>query len=94
MSQPYQQTSDTGWEWEIDGRFYGVRAFSRTQKIVWSAWRETGEGPKYQPGTSQSFVEFLHDGPPADYAPPQPLLDALHKSIAPNRGKRRWRLCG
>jgi hypothetical protein len=89
-----RQTAETGWEWEIDGRFYSARAFASTRNIIWSSWRMTGEGPKFEPGFSQPYEDFVRDGAPAAFATPDEVLIGLQNAIITGdvKPKRRWRL--
>lgn len=80
MKRPPQNT--TRWEWDIDGRQYSAQVFPRTQTIIWATWRETGEGPKFEPGRRQLFEDFNARGVPDGLPVPEQVLAEMRMETA------------
>jgi len=77
------------YEWMQGNKHHGVRYFDATNKLVWSSWYETPNGPAYDDGISQTIGEFAENGIPEGLEPPSDILEALQKIIYQDQRKKR-----
>lgn len=91
MSDTFTRKSANEWEWQQGNKFYSVRYFSSTKRLIWSGWTQTNNAPEFDAGYVQSAEDFLASGAPETHNPPQALLDDLREALsqieeAPKRG--------
>ncbi|MGJ3238677.1 MAG: hypothetical protein ACFE0Q_08230 [Anaerolineae bacterium] len=77
----FQRISANEWQWQKGSRHHSVRYFPSTDKLIWSGWADTSNGPVFEQGYTQSVADFLQDGVP-HLTPPQVLLDELHTALS------------
>jgi hypothetical protein len=87
----YHRVSATEWTWARDGKQFSAHIFPQTRRVVWAAWVETGEGPRFDPGFSQTYDSAMISPAPG-YDPPPGVMDeinaAIKKSAASGRSRR------
>ncbi|MDX2160204.1 MAG: hypothetical protein SF162_02655 [bacterium] len=87
-----RQTAETAWEWSGSGSDgYGVRAFPKTETLIWSSWTNTAEGPHFADGVKQTYQAFSNGEPPPFAVPPD-VADALRRLTSPEPPQKRGRL--
>lgn len=78
----FTRKSDTEWTWLRGQKTLSVRYFPSTERLIWSGWVDTPDGPLFDEGFAQPVQNFLQDGaPPHMEDIPQSLLDALKSAL-------------
>lgn len=58
----YTRKSNTEWEWQQGNHHRTVRYFVSTDKLIWSGWTDTSNGPVFEEGFAQPVENFLQGG--------------------------------
>ncbi|MEM9955902.1 MAG: hypothetical protein AAF846_30160 [Chloroflexota bacterium] len=83
----YTKKSASEWTWQKGSRHHSVRYFESTNKLIWSGWADTSNGPVFEEGFTQSVENFLQDGVP-HLNPPADLLADLETALQENTTKQ------
>lgn len=89
----FSRKADNEWQWQQGRKTHSVRYFPTTKRLVWSAWQDTSEGPRFDEGYAQTVDNFLQDGVPGREPPPAliaELQSALQTQPASTKGPLAW----
>lgn len=86
MTQSYTRPSATEWAWREGRKTHSVRYFPQTQRLIWSGWMPTSDGPVFDEGYAQSVEDFLANGI-SNRTPPPALLDELRETVTRASGQ-------
>lgn len=77
----FTRKSDTEWQWQKKQKTCSVRYFPTTQRLIWSGWRDTPDGPLFEQGFAQAVQNFLQAGAPEGHEPPETLVQQLQEAL-------------
>lgn len=77
----FTRKSANEWEWSQGNKHHSVQVFMTTQRLIWSGWMKTSNGPVFDPGFTQPVQNFREVGVPEGYDPPDALIDEVRSAL-------------
>lgn len=77
----FRQIRADTWAWSVGQTICEVRIFGTQGTLIWSNHVKTTQGPQFGAGVRQTFAQFMADGSPEGYTPPDELVASLRDAI-------------
>lgn len=72
----FERRSEYEWIWQVGSKFQSVRYFAKTNRLIWSGWINTENGPAFDTGVAQTVDDFLTEGV-SHITPPPALTESV-----------------